>query len=700
MSVRARLALVLLISILGFPFAGPAVAAPAPAPAGAAVSDRLIVGLRPGLGSDGGELPVPHLATTRIFPAAAHRIHPMGGATYRLDLPPATDLTAMMAALSRDPRVAYVEPDYLLQVAATDLAALAAVTPNDPAWPAQEEMRRIEAQRAWEVTTGRPEVVVAVLDTGASATHADLAGRVLPGFNFVTGKAGGADDQGHGTFTAALIAAAGNNRVGLAGLCWTCRILPLKILDKEGKGPSSAFSEAIRYATDNGVRIVNVSAGGPNRSRSMEEAINYAVGKNVLVIASAGNNPDDQPNYPAAYEKVLAVAASGLNDQITGFSTFGAFVDLAAPGINITSAALESKNGVTRASGTSFSAPLVSGAAALLASLRQDLPAGALTNLLLDTAVDIGPPGRDDNFGAGRVAAYDAMLAMARPEPNGGAALQVATNGDRGGFALSARGFAPNERLRAWLTAANGRVVVKRGLAADDKGNVSADLSFTNPENAGDNQLTIVGDQSGRVAVAHLALAIPGRTYFQPVGDPGAADRSYFPETQHTLSGGFRAYWEANGGLPIFGFPISEEFSEVNRSDGKTYVVQYFERNRFEYHPEHAGTPHEIQLGLLGNLLNEERIFPPVAPVPETPNRRYFAATRHTLSGDFLRYWEANGGLAIFGYPTSEQFTENGRTVQYFERNRFELFPNNEPAYRVQLGLLGTDLAQRNGYIP
>jgi hypothetical protein len=187
---------------------------------------------------------------------------------------------------------------------------------------------------------------------------------------------------------------------------------------------------------------------------------------------------------------------------------------------------------------------------------------------------------------------------------------------------------------------------------------------------------------------------------------PDTDTRVYFAATGHTLGGGFLAYWRANGGLPIFGFPISEEFTERSPIDGKDYTVQYFERNRFEYHPENKGTPYEVLLGLLGRDLTLGRVFataPP--PLESTPVRAYFAATGHSLSGEFLTYWLDNGGLAIFGYPLSEPFVEVSPTdgkpylVQYFERNRFELHPENPEPYNVLLGLLGTDSARLKGYI-
>jgi len=134
--------------------------------------------------------------------------------------------------------------------------------------------------------------------------------------------------------------------------------------------------------------------------------------------------------------------------------------------------------------------------------------------------------------------------------------------------------------------------------------------------------------------------------------------------------------------------------------------VQYFERNRFEYHPEKAGTPYEVLLGLLGVQLTEGRNFPKVAPIPNTSDKYYFPETNHTLGGVFFQYWKTYGGLPIFGFPISEEFQEknpdDGKTytVQYFERNRFEHHPEFKGTrYEVLLGLLGTQLCRANGWL-
>jgi hypothetical protein len=185
--------------------------------------------------------------------------------------------------------------------------------------------------------------------------------------------------------------------------------------------------------------------------------------------------------------------------------------------------------------------------------------------------------------------------------------------------------------------------------------------------------------------------------------DPGV---KFFSETKHNVGPDFLTYWNANGGLAQFGYPITEVFSDTNPDDKKTYKVQYFERARFEVHPEKAGTPFAVELGRLGVLIAQgqdgEKAFAKVAHVDDTAALRFFPEVGHTLSGTFKTYWDAHGGLPIYGFPLCEPFDEKSATdgktyqVQYFERNRFEYHPDTK---EVLLGLLGSETLRRRGWL-
>ncbi|MDB5081292.1 MAG: hypothetical protein JWP00_3216 [Chloroflexi bacterium] len=178
-----------------------------------------------------------------------------------------------------------------------------------------------------------------------------------------------------------------------------------------------------------------------------------------------------------------------------------------------------------------------------------------------------------------------------------------------------------------------------------------------------------------------------------------APNLNYYPETGHYLSGIFKTYWETNGGLEQFGYPLTEVFVEKSPTDGKSYQTQYFERAVFEYHPEFAGTKYQVLLRLAGNLITQGRTFEPSPVNSSTADRFYFRETKHTLEGGFKAYWEKWGGLPVYGFPVSEPFTElnpadnKAYTVQYFERARFEYHPEFAGTrYEVLLGLLGWQL--------
>jgi hypothetical protein len=174
----------------------------------------------------------------------------------------------------------------------------------------------------------------------------------------------------------------------------------------------------------------------------------------------------------------------------------------------------------------------------------------------------------------------------------------------------------------------------------------------------------------------------------------------YFAETGHTLRGNTLRYWNKFGGLAQFGYPLTEEFVETSESDGKEYTVQYFERARFELHPENAGTDYEVLLGLLGRLYHAVD-----KPATALKDQRYFPETGHNLGGVFRNYWEQYGGLFIYGVPLTEEFKEKSRidgkeyTVQYFERARFEYHPENTGKSQVLLGLLGRQILQDRGWL-
>jgi hypothetical protein len=195
----------------------------------------------------------------------------------------------------------------------------------------------------------------------------------------------------------------------------------------------------------------------------------------------------------------------------------------------------------------------------------------------------------------------------------------------------------------------------------------------------------------------------------QRVADPHNPAVTYFEAVGHTLRGGFRDYWQQHGALAQFGYPLTEEFVEVSPTDGKPYVTQYFERARFEWHPENR-PPYDVLLGLLGRTITQgrenEEPFRSRPPNPGRGGPLYFPETGHFMDPAFTGYWLEHGGLPVYGYPISEAFSEVSPTdgkpylMQYFERNRLEYHPELPEPFRVSLGLLGAQILHQRGWLP
>ncbi|HAG67929.1 MAG TPA: peptidase S8, partial [Acidimicrobium sp.] len=251
----------------------------------------------------------------------------------------------------------------------------------------------------WSITRGAG-VIVAVIDSG-SGPHPDLdanldAGRTMFGSTDSVGVFD-IDSAGHGSHVAGIIAAVADNSIGGSGVAPQSRIMPIRVLDAQGSGDSKDVSKAVRWAVDNGAKVINLSLGGATESTSLTAAIQYAVDHNVLVVAAAGNGTaDSTPKWPAASDLTLAVTAVDRNNSVTSFDQRGDYIDISAPGTSILSTA---SNDYRIQSGTSMAAAFVTGAAALLFAAQPSITAAQVRDILQRTATDIGALGRDATFG-------------------------------------------------------------------------------------------------------------------------------------------------------------------------------------------------------------------------------------------------------------------------------------------------------------
>lgn len=197
---------------------------------------------------------------------------------------------------------------------------------------------------------------------------------------------------------------------------------------------------------------------------------------------------------------------------------------------------------------------------------------------------------------------------------------------------------------------------------------------------------------SARVTAVQLVSRLPSDRLEPPTAPE--PDVTYFPQTGHYLSRGFKEFWQSHGDLAYFGYPITEEFPDV-APDGQQVTAQYFERSKLEYVKATGAT----RIGLVGTELTRGRTFDTIFPFADTPDRRYFTETGHSLSSGFKKYWDDHNGLNTFGFPISEELTESGLNVQYFERGRLEYHPELEEGKRITLGRLGEELLEARGWI-
>jgi len=292
-------------------------------------------------------------------------------------VPRADDPDRLAAELRSDPNVAYVERDGVVR---------AAVAPNDPYYPQQTELQQITVPDAWSVTTGSAAVTIAVVDTGVTPVG-DLAGAVLPGYDFHNNDADASDDRGYGTSEASLIAGRGDNGTGIAGVCWACKILPVKVVGADGSGPDSALVAGIVYAADRGVKIISITVIADGPSRALQDAVAYAQRKGALVIAPAGNHLSRFPLYPAAYNGVISVGGTDESSEpfifcFSGFCTgtnYGPeWVDVAAPYCTTALVMGETVEYEDLFCGTGPATSLVSGTLALMKSKYPSASAAAL----------------------------------------------------------------------------------------------------------------------------------------------------------------------------------------------------------------------------------------------------------------------------------------------------------------------------------
>ena len=313
------------------------------------------------------------------------------------ELPEGVDETEVKELLKKDHRLKNVELDMIVTLDQT-------VT--DPSFNRSWALPKIEAPDAWDISTG-DGIIVAVLDTGVDGTHPDLVANMVPGWNIFDNNDNTADVHNHGTWVAGTIAAAANNGMGSAGVAWSAEIMPVRIAAPDATAFFSTIANGIRWAADHGAKVVNVSYSGVAGSSTIRSAAQYLRNKGGVLVVSAGNS-GSRLNYSPS-DVIMAVSATNSNDQRPNWSSYGSYVDIAAPGESIFTTSRG--GGYNFVQGTSFSSPIVAATAALMFSANQELTPADLDRLILSTTTDLGEPGFDDFYGAGRVDAAAAVFA-------------------------------------------------------------------------------------------------------------------------------------------------------------------------------------------------------------------------------------------------------------------------------------------------
>lgn len=338
---------------------------------------------------------------------------------------PESELKGTAERLRNDKRVQFVEPNFVIE---------SAYVPQEPGYSHQWSLKKINMEKAWDITKGSSDITVAVIDGGLQSDHPDLKGNVLPSYNAVTGGKTITADE-HGTHVAGIIAAS-LNKLGITGIAPNVKILPIDVF--EGKEANAyEVADAIIYAADHGANVINLSLSTTNYAQVMEEAIHYARSKGIVAVASAGNDGSDVPEYPAALDSVISVSSTNSQDAHSNFSNYGPEIDISAPGEGIYSTVTGSK--YRTMNGTSMAAPAISGTAALILSKNPLLSADKVTSILMKSTIDLGEKGKDILFGNGRIDVDKAMKNTPLPVDrlDGASRYEVAANVSKKGWSTA-----------------------------------------------------------------------------------------------------------------------------------------------------------------------------------------------------------------------------------------------------------------------
>jgi subtilisin family serine protease len=415
----------------------------------------------------------------------------------------------------------------IIEYAEVDRLVAPDLIPNDPLFPSQWHHTNTQTSSAWDTTLG-DGVTIAILDTGVNP-HQDIKFSPVQAKNFFSGTNNVTDVYGHGTKVAGTASAIGNNTLGLAGTAPLSLVLPIKVSGDDGYASMSSISQGITYAADNGARVANVSYSFCD-AISVRNAANYMRTKGGVVTMSGGNSGSNPGTAYTASSDISCIAATDKSNLRTSFSSYGDYIDLAAPGTSIYTTT--NSGGYAAVSGTSFSAPLAAGVYALIFSANPALTPNQADNILFSTADDLGAPGWDIYYGHGRVNAAKAVAAAKTAAGTRDVtAPSVPTN-------FRSTGVQPTSIALAWNTSSDdssgiaGYSIYRSGTKLTTiagtvytNTNITPNTSYTYTVRAEDAQGNVSGD-SMPVTVTTPDIAFSVSNYSVPVKTNNSASVS------------------------------------------------------------------------------------------------------------------------------------------------------------------------------
>ncbi len=532
-------------------------------------------------------------------------------------------------------------------------------TPADPLVAQQEWLTVVGFPAAWDDTIGRAEVAVAVIDSGVAASHPDLAGKLLPGYDYLRRDPDPDDEVGHGTAVAGVIAAAADGR-GMVGGAPGIKIVPLKVGDQIGAS-SLSIAEAVYGAIERGAQVINLSLGADTPSGALERAIEQAYARGIVVVAAAGNTPDSV-TFPASYPEVIAVGgATADGKRLASFTSRLTRVDLIAPAENVLTTTWDGQESSwDRRTGTSFAAPMVSATAALVRSIAPDSSVEWVRQTLRETASPLDPPGQP---GAG------SGLLSARGAVDRAVLRRFAQTWQRADLPVAA-----GQAQRSWLWGPAAFAVTRepyeearagtRAVAYFDK----ARLELTDPDRPPSDPWAVTSGLLARELISGM----------EQVGD-----RRFVPR--------------APAGIPVAGDP-DDRLGPTYATLAAVLALPPLEQGELitqtiDRSGQIGNEPRLADYGVRAGPLVPETSHRVASVFWEFLQRRDIVYADGAFRSDQL-FWPL---FAVTGFPITEAYwtrakvggVERDVLVQCFERRCLTYTPDNPPGWRVELGNVG-----------